>query len=247
MANPQPTDPHVIITHDIQHNILIRNFKKIQLKIIYLIIRMSWGCRGCKAWQYDSYTDFKVIGLHKSDVSKQLKYLSTNKVIYWWPDYRLIKFNKNYDEWTIPIDADMKAIHSLVNKSLRKANEVSELLTVLEKNTNGVSDFYERSDAGNADVPTDTEDGKKGFKESTSFSISNTQQPCQETVDKLINELGEDFKLELLSYKQAKIAEFKEEGLNFTDALLKFERWFQEKFGCTTYQAQHMQVPMRGG
>ena len=35
MANPQPSDAHGIIAHDIQDNIIIRDFTELQLKILY--------------------------------------------------------------------------------------------------------------------------------------------------------------------------------------------------------------------
>ncbi len=48
----------VVIAHEIQENILNRDFNKVHLKVIYLILRLSWGCGG-KAWKYSSYKDFE--------------------------------------------------------------------------------------------------------------------------------------------------------------------------------------------
>jgi hypothetical protein len=158
MANPQPSDAHGIIAHEIQENILIRDFSKQQLKIIYLVIRLSWGC-ALKAWRYKSYKDFEVIGLFKSDVKRNLEYLQINKIIIWHEEFRLISFNKNYDEWTIPVKANYKVMKTIVHESLKNANIVSELLMVLEKNehvclqnTNGVS---EKSEQQNPDSASD--------------------------------------------------------------------------------------------
>ncbi|MCX8132108.1 MAG: DnaD domain protein [Clostridia bacterium] len=171
MANPQPTDAHGIITHEIQENILIRDFSKQQLKIIYLIIRLSWGC-GNKAWQYENYKDFEVVGLFKSDVSKQLTFLKNNKVIEWIEKYNLLIFNKDYEQWLIPLKSDSKTIKNLVHKCLKNTNEVSNLLTVLEKNTNEVS---KKSEQFVTDNPTDiTVSGvpKESIKESIIVSSS---------------------------------------------------------------------------
>jgi hypothetical protein len=132
MANPQPDEPHGIIAHEIQENIIIRDFTKQHLKIIYLLIRLSWGC-GVKGWQYQSYKDFEVIGLFKSDVAKALKYLHENKIIVWNEKYKLLIFQKDFDRWTVPTKTNTDVIKGLIHKSLKNANEVSKLLTVLEK------------------------------------------------------------------------------------------------------------------
>jgi hypothetical protein len=148
MANPQPNDPHGVIAHDIQENLLIRNFTKQQLKIIYLVIRLSWGC-GAKGWQYSSYKDFDVIDLYKGDVAKNLRFLCDSKVISWNKRYKLIVFNKNYDTWAIPVITGM-SMKELVRRSLKNANIVTNLVTVLQKseqsyqNTNEVSETLTR-------------------------------------------------------------------------------------------------------
>lgn len=177
MANPQPTDAHGIIAHDIQENLLIRDFTLLQLKIIYLVIRLSWGC-GNKSWQYNSYRDFEVIGIYKGDVATQLKYLKNNNVLGWNPKYSLISFNKDFDQWKIPINkrSSQERIKTLVHDSLKKANEVRNLLTVLGKNeqessefTNGVSEKRERD---NAETHTDSKDcmqPKESIKESIKY------------------------------------------------------------------------------
>ena len=140
MANPQPKDAHIIITHSIQENLIIRNFSELQLKLIYLIIRLSWGC-GLKAWQYKSYKDFEVIGIYKSDVTTHLNYLQVNMVVDWFEKYNLLIFNKDFDQWKIPINkkSSNAFIKKLIHESLEKTNEVRQLLTVLVKIPNGVS------------------------------------------------------------------------------------------------------------
>lgn len=153
MAYPQPTDPHGIIAHDIQENLLIRGFTEKLLKLIYLIIRLSWGCN-CKGWQYKSYKDFEVIGIYKGNVAGHLNYLRENKVIYWDEKYKLIAFNKNYDEWKIAVtkNSGSERIKSLVSDSLKNANEVRNILTVLDIFKNDVREIPERQ---NSDKPID--------------------------------------------------------------------------------------------
>lgn len=170
MASPQPTDAHGIIAHSIQENILIRDFSKQQLKIIYLVIRLSWGCSGNKAWQYTSYKDFEVIGLYKSDVAKNLRYLHNNKVIRWEEKYNLLIFNKDYDQWTIPKKVDIKAIDKLIHESLKNTNEVRNTLTVLVKNTNGVSEKLERLKPNTPRNTRGSEVPKESIKESNIYT-----------------------------------------------------------------------------
>ena len=151
MANPQPTDAHGIIAHEIQENLLIRGFTEKLLKLIYLIIRLSWGCN-CKGWQYKSYKDFEVIGIYKGNVAGHLNYLRENKVIYWNEKYKFIAFNKNYDEWKIAItkNSGSERIKSLVSDSLKNCNEVRNILTVLDIFKNDVREIPERQ---NSDKP----------------------------------------------------------------------------------------------
>ena len=141
MANPQPSDPHGILVHVIKENLIMRKFTEQQRNIIDLIIRLSWDC-GNKAWQYGSYKDFEVIGMYKSDVREQLDYLELHKVILHFQKYKLLMFNKNYDEWLIPYKpkSTPKKLSSLVHSSLKSSNEVRNILTVLEVSFNKVSD-----------------------------------------------------------------------------------------------------------
>lgn len=167
MASPQPTDAHGIIAHDIQENLITRNFTEQQLKIIYLIIRLSWGC-GLKAWQYNSYRDFEAIGIYKSDIAGHLKYLANNRVIDWVEKYNLLIFNKDYDEWKIPINKKSSpgSMDILVHESLKNSNDVRELLTVLGKIPNGVRKFPERSETETSTAAKDIKLPKESIKES---------------------------------------------------------------------------------
>jgi DnaD/phage-associated family protein len=182
MANPQPNDPHGVIAHDIQENILIRDFSKQQLRVIYLVIRLSWGC-GVKVWQYESYKDFEVIGLYKGDVAKNLTFLNTNNVVTWNKQYKLLAFNKNYDTWTVAKTFETTDIKKLVSKSLKNTNLVSEILTPLVKNTNAVSETltkplvnHERFKAGTSTGNDISDVPKESIKESNNTTTTEEKE-----------------------------------------------------------------------
>lgn len=192
MVNPQPTDAKGFIVHEIQENILMRDFTVQQLKIIYLIIRLSWGC-GSKAWKYENYTDFEVIGIYKTDVAKRLRSLADANVIKWFEDYKLLIFNKYYDEWLIPIKAtsNKSKIDSLIHKSLKNANLVSEILTTLVKHEQGLQNTnpkvsetltkplvkHLRFETANADVEQNTDTPKERIKERIKYISSSKVTP----------------------------------------------------------------------
>ena len=143
MANPQPTDSHGIIAHDIQEQLLVRDFSKQQLKIIYLVIRLSWGC-GAKAWQYESYRDFEVIGIPKGHIEKNLTRLVNNNIFIWYKKYKILVFNKNYDQWIVE-KVNTVDIKKLVHQSLQNGNLVTKLVTDLSYiNGNQVTEKAER-------------------------------------------------------------------------------------------------------
>lgn len=172
MANPQPNDAHIILAHTIQDNLLLRDFSKIHLKVIYLVIRLSWGCAS-KGWQYKSYRDFEVIGLYKSDVAKVLTFLNSNNVITWNKKYNLLIFNKDFDTWTIPLKTDKKLFSDLIHNSLKNTNEVRNLLTILGVEcleiTNGVSKKSERQKSDNTDISNVCTLPKESIKESNNI------------------------------------------------------------------------------
>lgn len=98
MANPQPTDAHLRIAHSINEAIMMRDFTKLQRKVLDLILRLSWGC-GKKDAHIPHQRDFSVVGVHETDIKAELNWLEASKVIgrdssrYW--------FNKNFDEWQV--------------------------------------------------------------------------------------------------------------------------------------------------
>jgi len=98
LANPQPTDAHLRVSHSINEAIMTRDFTKRQRKILDLILRLSWGC-GQKDAYIPHQRDFSVVGVHEVDIKSELGWLEVSKVIvregaFYW-------FNKNFDDWEV--------------------------------------------------------------------------------------------------------------------------------------------------
>ena len=98
MADPQPTDPHLRVAHELVEEILSCDFSKRQLSILLLILRLSWGFH--KKWAViPKQRDFEVAGVIETHVKKELEWLAGARVIivdgdrYW--------FNKDYDQWRV--------------------------------------------------------------------------------------------------------------------------------------------------
>lgn len=101
MANPQKENGHIRIANELFDQFVIRDFSMKQLKIIMLILRLSYGFSKKEAFITKQYL-FELSGIYKCDVAKELKHLSQNNVIIWDKDNNVFSLNKNYDQWNFP-------------------------------------------------------------------------------------------------------------------------------------------------
>ncbi|WP_027365088.1 replication protein [Desulfotruncus alcoholivorax] len=99
MANPQP-DEFTRISNELFEAIILSNFKKRQLNIILLVIRLSYGC-GHK-YAILRQADFQLIGIDKSDIKKELNLLVESGVLSISLTGERITLNKDYERWSIP-------------------------------------------------------------------------------------------------------------------------------------------------
>lgn len=97
MANPQP-DEFTRISNELFEAIILAGFKKRQLNIILLVIRLSYGCG--RKYAVLRQADFQVIGIDKSDIKKELMLLVESGVLT--INGERIALNKDYDLWRIP-------------------------------------------------------------------------------------------------------------------------------------------------
>ncbi|MAH46900.1 hypothetical protein CMI37_13805 [Candidatus Pacearchaeota archaeon] len=180
MANPQPTDPHLRVAHELLEEIIACDFTKRQLSIILMILRFSWGCHKKNA-VIPRQRDFAIAGVLETHIKAELDWLVNAKVLqiegdsYW--------FNKDYDQWRVSrtkgFDRDILTDLLTLNLQLGNGKLTKKVRTSYRK---GKSDTPELASA-------------KERKETTSTDISLLPIEIKEVVEVLFN--VDNFSLEL--------------------------------------------------
>lgn len=118
MANPQPTESHLRISHRIAEELIRRNFSKPQLNIIFYVLRLSWGCGQPSAFIPNS-ADFKVCGVGQGHVADYLRQLEDSKVLI--IDEPFYQVQKDFDQWQISATSgwNKKRYDELVSENIR--------------------------------------------------------------------------------------------------------------------------------
>jgi len=153
-VNPQPTDPHLIVAHSIWEAIMQRDFSKRQVKILDLILRLSWGC-GKKYAIIPKQKDFQVVGVGEGHIKAELNWMVTSKIIT--IDGDQYSFNKMFEEWQVSrvlpfipekltelvsINiADAKANRDKLTELVSNEEEVTELVSSHNEKTYRISKF----------------------------------------------------------------------------------------------------------
>lgn len=126
MANPQQENGFVGIARKLYEQLYARNFSVKQLRILMLLLRMSYGC-GSKAAFITPQNGFELGCIYKSDIKKELEILEAANVIFCDYKNRLFAINKNYDEWEISFhklynsERNLDLIHrNIVSKDTKK-------------------------------------------------------------------------------------------------------------------------------
>jgi phage replication O-like protein O len=143
LADVQTENGYTRIATELMNEIIRRDFSKRQLSILHLLIRLSYGCQQ-KDCIIEKLNAFEIAGVYKSDISKELSYLSNAKVINWDKKERLFSVNKNYENWQInPTKGwDDDKFNLLIHANIKRkkvseipteeGSEVSKTLTDLE-------------------------------------------------------------------------------------------------------------------
>ena len=100
MANVQLKNGYTKIVNNLLEQFFIRDFSPIQLRILLMLIRFSYGCNK-KTAKIKPQNLFNTAYVYECDIKRELKHLERNKVITCNFENKTFALNKNFDEWKI--------------------------------------------------------------------------------------------------------------------------------------------------
>lgn len=100
MANVQLKNGYTKIVNNLLEQFFIRDFSPIQLRILLMLIRFSYGCNK-KTAKIKPQNLFNTAYVYEGDIKRELKHLERNKVITCNFENKTFALNKNFDEWKI--------------------------------------------------------------------------------------------------------------------------------------------------
>jgi DnaD/phage-associated family protein len=101
-VNPQPTDAHIRISHEIHRELIRRKFTQRQRDIIDFVLTLSWGC-GKPSAKIPMLKYFELCGVRKEHIKNELKKLVEKHVLFWDEHMNVFQINKHYDMWTVDV------------------------------------------------------------------------------------------------------------------------------------------------
>ncbi|UKS27181.1 replication protein [Paenibacillus sp. HWE-109] len=137
MANPQPENGFVKLANEIWNEIIRRDFSKRQKDIILFIWRLSYGCQK-KFAVIPKLKDFELCGIGAQNITNELKYLASTKVIFWEKSESVFIVNKDYEQWQIsPVRGwDEEKFKELIHLNLEKKTSQNKKLSPEKKLVN---------------------------------------------------------------------------------------------------------------
>ncbi len=162
MANPQPTDAHLRVAHQIFEQVMASDFTKRQGKILDLILRLSWGC-GKKEAYIPRQKDFEVVGVGEGHIKAELRWLELAKVITISDNQ--YSFNKDYDQWRV---------------SRAKGYDPEKLTTLVRINLSSKPKTYQ---SGKTNLPKWEDSTYQSGKNSTS-KLATSKENIKESIYK---------------------------------------------------------------
>jgi len=101
VADVQLKNGYIRIAAELLDQFFIRDFSIVQLRILLLLLRYSYGCRK-KTAKIKPQSLFSLAYVYDSDIKRELRHLERNSVIACNFEEKIFAINKNYDEWKIP-------------------------------------------------------------------------------------------------------------------------------------------------
>ncbi|WP_254350090.1 replication protein [Paenibacillus sp. Lou8.1] len=122
-VNPQPTDAHIRISHEIHRELIRRKFTQRQRNIIDFILTLSWGC-GKPSAIIPQLKDFELCGVRQNYIREALDTLVECKVIFREPSLNAYQFNKHFDQWEIEIVSafDSRKMNEMVRLNIENTS-----------------------------------------------------------------------------------------------------------------------------
>lgn len=151
MANPQKENGYVSIANELQEQFFRFSFSKRQHGILALLLRLSYGCNR-KNCYIPALAHFKICGMFKQDIRKEIDSLIAARVITWNQERMIFAINKDYEEWTIKkndkFDGDIlwDLVALQLNPDYKPGKKVSKTLT--QKQPPEVSKTLTQNDEG---------------------------------------------------------------------------------------------------
>ncbi|MEK8212520.1 replication protein [Paenibacillus sp. FSL L8-0463] len=119
-VNPQPTDAHIRISHEIHRELIRRKFSQRQRNVIDFILTLSWGC-GKPSAIIPELKNFQEAGIGSNHIRQVLDGLVAGNVILWDQLMNIFQVNKHYDQWEIDIvSSSAKKFKELINMNLAR-------------------------------------------------------------------------------------------------------------------------------
>ena len=100
MADVQLKNGYIRIASQLFEQFFIRDFSPIQLRILLMLIRLSYGCHK-KTAKIKPQNLFNMAYVYEGDIKRELKHLERNKVIECNYEEKIFSLNKNFDEWKV--------------------------------------------------------------------------------------------------------------------------------------------------
>lgn len=243
MADVQLENGYTRTANQLLDAIITTDFTKRQLKILKLVIRMSFGCGKTSA--LFRLGDFEVAGIYKSDIRKELQELFRLKVLGGKVEGELIRIwlIKDFEKWGIQPQCDSLKWERLLNRNLE--DEVGKSLTVSKIQTTEPFKNHEVSKTLTEDVgkiPT-LEDGSlqnTNYKVgeilttvSGKLNTDSTLEPPKESKERSFTYINDQEKKKGVRGKKRKrppdnrtieevVSQFKRYSLNQVDVILKY-------------------------
>ena len=195
MAKVQLKNGYTKIVNNLLEQFFIRDFSPIQLRILLMLIRFSYGCNK-KTAKIKPQNLFNTAYVYECDIKRELKHLERNKVITCDYEEKVFSLNKNFDEWKISFhklfdeEKFSKLLHINLscgqsknfadNKEIEEAEEAEteETLFPSKKNLScGQSKNFadnKEIEAGNADSESTSNLPKESIKKDKENNNNNT-------------------------------------------------------------------------